>query len=248
MKSKSGAFRQEAFAQALQGKKIPILTLDNKWYRLLDDDTRRAVKGMEDQLNSLLKRQGKLNTEMTEIRKLKKKLMNEIVPLVDEADQMGGSRELDKKIDQNKRLVEECSQKMEDYKEELMELPRRIDKLNFQLMLQTMNCCYDAMQENTEEIRRIEEWVKEIRVELKKRLVRKQEMEQQNHEIYSYMHDVFGADVVDVFDMQYNPEEKRPRMPGKRRGARRPGSEEKGLEDMGFEGRAADGEDAENKS
>lgn len=242
MKSKSGNFRQEAFAQALQGKKIPILTLDNKWYRLLDDDTRRSVKGLEDQLNSLLKRQGKLNTEMAEIRKLKKKLMNEIVPLVDEADQTGGSRELDKKIDQNKRLVEECSQKMENYKDELMELPRRIDKLNFQLMLLTMNCCYDAMQETTEEIQRIEEWVKEIRVELKKRLVRKQEMEQQNHEIYSYMHDVFGADVVDVFDMQYNPEEKRPRMPGKKRSGR-----QTDFDGKGFDGKAADGEDANGR-
>ena len=24
---------------------------------------------------------------------------------------------------------------------------------------------------------------------------------------YSYMHDIFGADVIDIFDMKYNPEE-----------------------------------------
>lgn len=219
MKAKSGALRQEAFTQALQGKKIPILTLDNKWYRLLDENTRRSVKGMEEQLNNLLKRQGKLNTEMTDIRKLKKKLMNEIVPMVDEVNQTGGSKELHKKIDQNTRLVEECNEKMQQYKDELIELPRQIDRLNFQLMLITMECCYDAMKDNTEEIQQIESWVKEIRVELKKRLVRKQEMEQQNHEIYSYMHDVFGADVVNVFDMQYNPEKKHPVMPGKRQNA-----------------------------
>ena len=212
MKTKSGTLRQEVFTQALQGKKIPILTLDNKWYRLLDEGTRKAVKSMENQLNELLKRQGKLNTEMKEIHKLKKKLMNEIVPLVDEVDQKGGSKELDKKIDQNKRLVEECNAKMESYKDELKELPREIDKLNFQLMLITMDCCYDSMKDNTEEIQRIENWVKDIRIELKKRLVRKQQMEQHNLEIYSYMHDVFGADVVNVFDMTYNPEKKHPVM------------------------------------
>ena len=217
MKRKSGKIRQDAFAAALQGKKIPILTLDNKWYRLLDERTKASVKGKEQQLNDLLKRQGKLNTEMGEIRKLKKKLMNEIVPLVDEADQTG-DKSIEKKIDQNKRLVEECNVKMESYKEELKELPRQIDQLNFQLMMITMDCCYDTMQDNTEEIQKIEEWVKEIRIELKKRLVRKQEMEQQNHKIYSYMHDVFGADVVNVFDMQYNPEKKRPVMPVRRRG------------------------------
>lgn len=208
MKRKTGDVRREAFAAALKGKKIPILTLDNKWYRLLDERTRSAVKSMENQLNSLLKRQGKLNTELKDIRKLKKKLMDEIVPMVDEAQ--SGDRKLDKKIEQNRRLVEECNDRMESHKEELKELPGQIDQLNFQLMMSTMDCCYDAMQDNTEEIERIDAWVKETRIELKKRLVRKQEMEHQNHEIYSYMHDVFGADVVNVFDMQYNPEKKRP--------------------------------------
>ncbi|MCH5341176.1 MAG: hypothetical protein J1E01_06900 [Acetatifactor sp.] len=236
MKTKSGTLRQEAFTQALQGKTIPILTLDNKWYRLLDEGTRKAVKNMENQLNDLLKRQGKLNTEMKEIHKLKKKLMNEIVPLVDEADHMGGSKALDKKIDQNKRLVEECNAKMESYKEELKELPREIDRLNFQLMLITMDCCYDSMKDNTEEIQQIENWVKDIRIELKKRLVRKQQMEQQNLEIYSYMHDVFGADVVNVFDMTYNPEKKHPVKP-----------ERKNTGKMGNRGREGAGEITEGE-
>lgn len=221
MSKKTGKLRQDVFNQALKGKKIPILTLDNKWYRLLDQRTKASVKSLENQLNNLLKRQGKLNTELGDIRKLKKKLMNEIVPLVDEADQIGGSKALDKKIDQNKRLVEECNQMMENHKDELKELPQQIDRLNFQLMLMTMDCCYDTMQDNTEEIQKIEAWVKEVRIELKKRLVRKQEMEQQNHEIYSYMHDVFGADVVDVFDMQYNPEKKRPVIPKRRKNGRK---------------------------
>ena len=208
-KRKMGDVRQEAFREALQGKNLPILTLDSKWYRLLDEETRASVKGMESQLNNLLKRQGKLNTETDEIRKLKKKLMSEIVPLVNEADQTG-DKSLEKKIDQNKKLVEECNQRMESYKDEMKELPREIDRVNFQLMMATMDSCYDTMQENADEIELIDAWIKEIRVELKKRLIRKQEMEQKNLEIYSYMHDVFGADVIDIFDMQYNQENKNP--------------------------------------
>ena len=52
------------------------------------------------------------------------------------------------------------------------------------------------------------EWVSSIRIELKKRLIEKQQMEQQNQEIYNYMHDIFGAEVVNLFDMKYNPEQK----------------------------------------
>ena len=70
------------------------------------------------------------------------------------------------------------------------------------------------MQTNTQEIDRLDEWIKEIRIELKKKLIHKQECEQKNHEIYSYMHDIFGAEVINLFDMTYNPEEKHPKLPG----------------------------------
>lgn len=201
---------KDEFSEALQGKKIPILTLDNKWYRLLDDEAKKKISGTEAQLNDLLKRQGKLNTETKEIKKLKKKLMSEIVPMADQAEQSGDAN-LAKKLEQHKRMVEECNERLEEYQDELMELPREIDRLNFELMLATMDCCYTAMQENTRGIEEISRWVAEIRVELKKQLVRKQEMEQRNHAIYSYMHDVFGAEVLELFDLTYNPEEQHPK-------------------------------------
>lgn len=205
---------KEQFPEVLQGKKIPILTLDNKWYRLLDEETKARIAGTEDKLNTLLKRQGKLNTETKDIKKLKRKLMNEIVSMADEAEQ-GGKEDLSGKLEQHKKLVEECNERLAEYQDELLELPGEIEKLNSRLMLETMECCYRTMQENTEAIEDIAKWVAEIRVELKKRLIKKQEMEQKNHEIYSYMHDVFGAEVVNLFDMKYNPEEQHPMIPGK---------------------------------
>lgn len=201
---------KQEFSEALQGKRIPILTLDNKWYRLLDEEARKSVAGLETQLNELLKRQGKLNTETRDIKKLKKKLMAEIVEMAGEAEQSGDER-LTQKLEQHKTKVEECNERLEEYQDELMELPRSIDRLNFELMLATMDCCYTTMQENTEGIKEISKWVTDVRVELKKQLVRKQEMEQRNHAIYSYMHDVFGAEVLELFDMTYNPEEQHPK-------------------------------------
>ncbi len=111
------------------------------------------------------------------------------------------------KTEQNKKLVEECNERLEARQDELLDLPKQIEEANFQLMLATMDCCYDTMKENKEMIQETEQWITEIRVELKKRLIRKQEMEQRNQTIYSYMHDVFGAEVIDIFDMQHDSEE-----------------------------------------
>lgn len=203
MKHEEDGERRELFEQALKGKRIPILTLDNKWYQLLRGEAGEDIAQLENELNALLKQQGKLNNEVKEIKRLKKRLMEEIVAMMGGEEQDGGSENA-QKTEQNKRLVEECNEKLEGCQDELFELPREIERVNFQLMLATMDRCYHIMAQNKEEVSATEQWVSEIRVELKKKLVRKQEMERHNHAIYNYMHDVFGAEVVDIFDMHHD--------------------------------------------
>ena len=198
----------EVFSKALEGKRVPVLTLDSKWYRLLDELGRKAVREDENRLNELLRAQGKINFQIKDLKKVKKKLMDEIVPMVDEAELRP---ELEQQIAKNKELIEQCNQKMDDLKDSLLDYPAEIQRVNHELMLETMAYCYESIQENTTGIEEIEKWVTDIRIELKKRLIRKQEMEQKNHEIYSYMQDIFGAEVLDLFDMTYNPQEKHPK-------------------------------------
>lgn len=198
----------DKFKPALVGKKIPILTLDNKWHRLFtQSEFTPELKGLEKNLNDLLKRQAKLTTESKELKKLKKKLMDDVVLL---ADAMGEhpTKKQDKEMSERKRLIEECNDKMDAYEEELVELPRQINQLNNQLMLITMDVCYRKLKESTEELSEIDEWITGIRRELKKKVVRKKEKEAVISRLYSYMHDIFGVEVIDLFDMEYNFEEK----------------------------------------
>ncbi len=50
----------------------------------------------------------------------------------------------------------------------------------------------------------IDDWIANIRVELKKNVIRKQNRDINNREIYSYLHDIFGAEVLDLFDIEYD--------------------------------------------
>lgn len=198
----------EKFKPALVGKKIPILTLDNKWHKLFtQSEFTPELKGLEKNLNDLLKRQAKLTSESKELKKIKKKLMDDVVLL---ADAMGEhpSKKQDKEMSERKRLIEECNEKMDAYEEELVELPRQINQLNNQLMLITMDICYRKLRQSTEELSEIDEWINGIRRELKKKVVRKKEKEAVIARLYAYMHDIFGAEVIELFDMEYDPEEK----------------------------------------
>ena len=198
----------EVFESALIGKKIPILTLDNKWHQLFTQrEYTPEIKDMEDELNGLLKRQAKVNEDNREIKKLKKKMMDEIVVLADELVRYP-SKKTERKQEECKRILTECNEKLDACEEEMVELPRRINQLNNKLMLATMEICYRRIQKNTEELTEIDNWISNIRRELKKKIIRKQEKEAMIHQLYSYMHDIFGPEVIELFDMQYNPEEK----------------------------------------
>lgn len=197
----------DIYKPALEGKKIPVLTLDNKWHQLFTQaQTDKRIKRLEEELNELLKRQGKAVTETKEIKKLKKKLMNEIMDNAVEAS-VENNHKAQRKNDENKRLINDCNEMLDNYKDELIEVPKEIEKVNYKLMLLTMESCYDRLKKNKKEIDEISRWVTEIRIELKEKLVRKQEMEMASQELYSYMHDIFGADVFNIFDMKYQVKE-----------------------------------------
>ena len=194
--------KEKIFKEALNGKKLPILVLDNKWYQLFTQHNNHPdTDALAEQLKALVAKQGKLNTEVKEIRKLKSKLMDEIVAGIDNTPLT------DKEMEDHKRLINECNDKIDASQDALLNLPKQIDELNFQLMVQTMDICYKAMAENTEEILRISDWITKVRIELKKNVIRKQEKEWLNQEMYAYMHDIFGPEVIEIFDMTYNPDD-----------------------------------------
>lgn len=198
---------EEVFKPALTNIKIPVLTLDNKWHQLFTQmKPNKRLKRLEEKLNELLKRQGKANTDIKEIRKLKKRLLQEIMDNAEEAA-VENNPKAQKKAEENRRLVKECNEKIQEYEDELLELPKEIDKVNYELMLATMEVCYERLKNNEREIEEITKWAAEIRTELKEKLVHKQDMESMNQELYSYMHDIFGADVINLFDMKYQVKE-----------------------------------------
>ena len=204
----------EVYIPALEGKDIPILTLDHKWQMLFGKKGMSSeIREMADQLQKMIDRQSELREKSKEIKRLKNRLMGEIIGLRDrlgqeESGPVGQSAE--KKLNEHTRLIAECNDKLEAQQDELIELPRNIYQLNYKLMLATMQVCYERMHDNTEEINRIDAWLREIRVQLKKEIIHKQEGEIENFSIYSYMHQIFGPEVIEIFDMKYDPDKKHP--------------------------------------
>lgn len=188
---------KEKYLQIIRNKKIPPISLDNKWHQLFPKDGKpEVIAYWEEEVNACIKREGSLNTDLKDLKKLKTKLMDSIVANMDVAE----SRKQLKKMEENQRLILEINEKISRYEEELTELPKRQKDATLMLMLETMDYCYSQMRENQEMIEEIESWIKEVRIELKKNVVRKQDKEILNNKMYSYLHDLFGVEVVSAFD------------------------------------------------
>ena len=144
------ARRDDRYVQAIDGKKIPILTLDQKWHRLFTQTGVSAeIKRKEEKVNELLKKQGGLQTRQKDIKRLKNKLMQEVLSSMEgEEKPKGRSRE------ENGKLIEECNEKLEEGGAALLEVEKKLEKENRELMVLSMEVCYDLMQENGEQIER----------------------------------------------------------------------------------------------
>ena len=161
------------------------------------------IKDAEEQVNHLLKEQGRLTQDIKEFKKIKSNLMDEIVANMDQLEE---KRADDKRtlIDDNQRLIEEVNRKLDEASDALLDIPNLLKEENEKLMVYCMDYCYDLLKANGEKIEEIGNWIKKIRLELKKNILLKQDAEIKNQEIYNYMHAFLGAKVINVFDLKFD--------------------------------------------
>ena len=191
--------KQQDFKSALIGKTVPLLILDQKWHRLFAVHGKTTeIKELENKLHGLLTEQSKLNTKLKELKRLKGKLLDEIVKSMEDDEE---------KIEENKRLVDEINEKLAACEDEIVDIPYQIRETNDALMVLSMDYFYEKLRLNKEESAEIEAWINQVRVDLKKNIIRKQNRDINNREIYAYLHDIFGAEVINIFDLMYEDEE-----------------------------------------
>lgn len=175
---------------------IPILTLDERWYHLVNAKIKTdEIAYWEKQVNELLKKQGRLNTDIKDIKKLKKQLINDVVENM-ESD--GDNRE--HVMNQNQRLIQESKDKIANLEDELMELPRELARANERLLTETLKVCYSKMNSNHEDIEVLNKWIDATRVKLKKNILIKQDKETNNENMYSLIHDIIGPENCSAVD------------------------------------------------
>lgn len=197
----------DEFRKALEHKKLPLLVLDQKWHRLFAIHGKTdEIRNAETELNNLLARQGKLNSDLKDYKKVKNQLMDEIVQNMEGSD--GNASDKEKVRDKDKRMIDELNERIDAAEAELLELPQKMKQVNENLMILSMEYFYAKIKINTQESKEIEEWINQVRIDLKKNIIKKQNRDINNREIYAYLHDICGPQILDLFDVEMEASDK----------------------------------------
>ncbi len=194
--------KEKDYKKQLKSIKIPLLVLDQKWHQLFRANGKpdKVVK-KEEELNQAIQAQARLSQSLKDLKKLKNTLMDNIVQNMDGTSEEHLDDIMAKKLAADRKLIDEINEKMDNIEDQLIELPRKISTLNEDLMNMTMEYCYNSFRQNAKEIAEISKWIAEVRHDLKVNVVKKQNREINSRMMYAYMHDIFGAQVVDLFDL-----------------------------------------------
>lgn len=191
------------FSNLLSSKRIPIVVLDERWHKLFEKEPKSSkIIELEKKLNDLLKQQGRLVTEGKSLKSAKNQLMDGIVANMN-VDLSPAGKLNGKKLQKSQKLIQEINGKLKETDNDLAEIPYRIREANSKLVIEGINQCYQKLEVNADERNELDLKMNAMREELKHMIVRKQDLEEENANIYTYMHDVLGSEIMETLDQKY---------------------------------------------
>ena len=153
------------YMEALQHKRISLLTLDPTWHELFPEYRKTAgIKAYEQKLNDLIKKQGQTSNDIKDYENAKKVIMENIVNNMTDGQETGAFLK-QRKQEKNQRLLEQLNQKIAEAETLRDNLPAEIDMANKELLVASMRVCYEELSENTGKIEKLDDWIVEAREE-----------------------------------------------------------------------------------
>lgn len=201
--------KTDTFFQGIHASKIPMVVLDERWHQMFNTiEKPKLVKDLEDEVNMLLKKQGQVNNDLKEVKKIKNKLMQEIVEQMEISGEDNEKNQKRNKImEKNQKLILECNEKLEALEDEQYDIPHRLREANEKLIAAGMEIAYIHLQKGKEEEQRLANWIAKARAELRRQMLLKQELEDNNVMIYNNMHDILGARLMEALDNKFGQKE-----------------------------------------
>lgn len=188
------------FRSAYRGKRIPLVTLDERWLKLFPpEEMTEQMKELQHKMNELLKHQARAVENIKGYKRYKSQLMHEIVANM-EVDQSPIGKLKLRKIEQNQRMILDLNGQLQQSEEELSNLPYEIKDTNEELLAETTRVCFERLQTTGREINQIKSEILDLEHQLMDLKKQQKKLEKINRDTYLYMNDMLGTDMMRKID------------------------------------------------
>lgn len=187
--------RYDRILERIKNLRLPLLTLDRKWYLLFNGNKPKQIQETENELNEVIKSESRIKEEKQKLNTLKKKLVDQIVGNMNAAEGSIGFRKMEKSRD----LIEEINDKLILLENDELDIPLKLREKNAELAMETMELFYDSIADDLEEIAKLEQWIKETRAEMKKKIELYDEKVEKTRHVTRYFNSLLGPDITGMY-------------------------------------------------
>lgn len=187
----------------LKKNDISILTLDERWNRIFKIiPISKGIIKCQDNLNRLIAQEAALFQEQQNIEPEKKKHMNNIMALTQEAFEKNNDQ-AKRSISDSKLRIEQLNKRAGEIDDELLEMKNKIRESNFKLLEETVRYVYSVITRSRKKEAKIEEKLAVLKKKLKKIQEQRQNLLTDWTEVYAFFHDLLGSDELTRLDVQF---------------------------------------------
>lgn len=184
---------REEIIQLIKRTGVPVLILDKKWLDIFSTDEKsNEIAYLQEKVNEALKMQGHINTKREELLGLKKTLLKGIVTNMDALE----DSRVEKKVAKSRDLIQDINDQLVLLEDKELDAPGNLKTANANLAFRSIEEIFDRHEKNIDDIESLEKWIEEARIELKKRILLRENKIEENERFDKFIYSTFAPEVI----------------------------------------------------
>lgn len=193
-------------SEILKQLNIPVLSQDEKWLVIMETH-------MDDEFQTLVTRQSTLMVEerqgghqLIQLKRQKREALSQLLGLT--AQLQRNSEEAESQAERIKTVLERINEEIDDLQFRLEAIPSEVQKLNIELLEETIVLGYDELLADHKKIAVLNLKIEKLRNELLAKNEEKFELEDNASAMGQLLHSLLGKELSDDLDAQYRLSDK----------------------------------------
>ena len=183
----------------LKKNKIPILINYEPWLKMFKNDGSELIKALKIELEEAVLEKRDLERSINSLQSRKPKLMAKIILISNELNEKNNDIAIND-LEELKTEMEEINEEIENVFIRLEFLPKIIQEKNEELLKETITYLYENLNFGEERIAEIDRFINQLREQLNKHRIEKEELENRVNNIYHFLHSILGAAEMEKLD------------------------------------------------